>query len=150
MWDKLDLTEEQKTKIEGIRKQAKEKAQSTEDRKAKREVFQQMRKDVNAVLTETQQKKLKHFEMRDAWLHGGRMWHKLDLSKEQKAKLAGIRKEAREKLAKTEDRQAKREVFGQLRKDTMATLTDEQREEVKKTFRSRGGRRGGGAHKKSD
>ncbi len=126
MFDKLNLTDEQKAKIEQLHKTAREEAAATEEPEAKRAIFQKLRLDVRAVMTAEQQEQLD--QMREEGMkrmaeHGmkgpgmgpmagpqgpgarlargaGLMQYldKLELTEEQKAKIAEIRKETRTKI----------------------------------------------------
>jgi len=127
MFEKLNLTDEQKAKIEQLHQTAREEAAAAEEPEAKRAIFQKLRQDVRAVMTAEQQEQLD--QMREEGM--GRMMQgpgmrgpgmgpmagqqraagglgrglgmmqnldKLDLTEEQKAKIAAIRKETREKI----------------------------------------------------
>lgn len=59
---RLDLTKEQKDQIQTLTKAAREAAAKAEGREAKRAVFEKLRKDIGAVLTDEQKAKLE--EMR--------------------------------------------------------------------------------------
>lgn len=122
MFEKLNLTDAQKDTIEQLHQTAREEAAAAEEPEAKRAIFQKLRQDVRAVMTAEQQEQLD--QMREEGM--GRMMQgpgmgpmggpqraagglgrgfgmmqnldKLDLTEEQKAKIAAIRKETREKI----------------------------------------------------
>jgi len=127
MFEKLNLTDEQKAKIEQLHQTAREEAAAAEEPEAKRAIFQKLRQDVREVMTAEQQEKLD--QMREEGMgrmrqgpgmrgpgmgpmagpqraagglgRGFRMMQnldKLELTEEQKAKIAAIRKETREKI----------------------------------------------------
>jgi len=132
----VGLTDEQKGKIEEIRKAAMAEIKDAKPTE-RREIFAKMRKDIHAVFTEEQLAKLKK-----AREEGGRGKRPdLGLTDEQKAKMAEIRKAAAAKMkdAKPEDRKG---IMEDARKEMEAILTPEQLEKFKKM--RAGGRHGRG------
>jgi Spy/CpxP family protein refolding chaperone len=140
----LGLSDEQKEKMDAIRKGVKEKLKDAtgEERKA---IMEQMKKDIAAILTEEQLEKLKKAHHKG----GGHKRPDIGLTDEQKEKIDAIRKAAREKSkdATAEERKAIRE---QARKDIGAILTDEQREKMKKAHQGKGKRPHGRKGKDGD
>ncbi|MCY2932435.1 MAG: hypothetical protein NTV86_23655 [Planctomycetota bacterium] len=122
----LDLTAEQKTKVEGILKASREKADKAETPEAKREIRTAAMEDIKKnVLTEEQRTK---FEAMQVARESGLPLSELALTAEQKAKVAELVKAAREKAAKAENPQARREIMAALREEIRKNvLTDEQR-----------------------
>jgi len=59
MFKGLDLTDEQKKKIDAIRAEGRKKIQQADDAEAKRAAFREMREKIGAVLTDQQREKLK-------------------------------------------------------------------------------------------
>ncbi len=127
----LDLTADQKAKIETIMKAAREKASAAEAPEAKREIMKAAMEDVKKnVLTEEQRKKLASMPARRGFgvdLPLGQ----LDLTADQKAKIETIMKAAREKAAAAEGREAKMEIMKAAREDVVKNvLTEEQRKKL--------------------
>ena len=71
---------------------------------------------------------------------GGGMYEGLDLTEEQKVKIAKIREEIMEKARSADSPEARREIYGQMREKMQSVLTDEQREKMQQRFSGRGGR----------
>ena len=168
----LGLTDEQKEKMEAIRKGIREKMKDAkpEERKA---IIEQMKKDIAAILTKEQLEKFKKARQGGRRGRGPGGPPDIGLSDDQKAQIGEIRKKAlaAAKDAKGEDRKA---IFEQMKKDIHALFTEEQLkklEEFKKAHgdgprdkgKGRGdrnrrkgdgddkkGRRGGGAKKRPD
>ncbi|RKY05331.1 MAG: hypothetical protein DRP66_10675 [Planctomycetota bacterium] len=73
---------------------------------------------------------------------GGGMYEGLDLTEEQKAKIAKIREEIMEKVRNADSPEARRDIYGQMREKIQAVLTDEQREKMAQRFSGGRGREG--------
>ena len=73
---------------------------------------------------------------------GGGMYEGLDLTEEQKAKIAKIREEIMEKARNADSSEARREIYGQMREKMQSVLTDEQREKMRQRYSGRSGREG--------
>ena len=147
----IGLTDDQKAKIEAIRKEARAAAKDAkgEDRKT---IFEKMKKDIEALLTDEQREKMKKAHQGG---RRGRGMPDVGLTDAQKAQIEAIRKKARAdaKDAKGEDRKA---IFEKMKKDIHALLTEEQLEKLKKAHQDgprdkgrggrgdRKGRKGGG------
>ena len=131
----LDLTEEQKQNIAKLRKAAMEKIKA---------INEQLRKDIEAELTDEQKKKLEELRKR-------RGPPDLGLTDEQKAQSAKIRKAAMAKMKDAETREERRAIMEQMRKDMDKLLTEEQSEklaEIRKKMRDRRDRRPGGGDRR--
>jgi len=113
----LGLTDEQKKQSEAIRKAAKEKAQAAETPQERRRIHRQMRKDLDALLTEEQKAKLKELRRRPM--------AQLGLSEEQQAAVSKILKRRQQVMVET-------------RKQLKEILTDEQFEKFEKLQAKRG------------
>jgi len=140
----LGLTDEQKEKMDAIRKGVREKMKDAkpEERKA---IIEQMKKDIAAILTEEQLEKFK--KARQGGRHGRGPGGPPDigLSDDQKSQIETIRKKAfaAAKDAKGEDRKA---IFEKMKKDIHALFTEEQLEKLKEFKKNHPGgpkRRGG-------
>ncbi len=135
----IGLSEDQKAKIQEIRKAAMAKLKDAKPAE-KKEIFAQMRKDVHALFTEEQLDKLK--EMHKGKGKGGRGGRpELGLTDEQKEKMDAIRKDTHAKMkdAKPEERKA---IMEAAHAEIEKILTPEQLEKFKK--HRQGARRGHG------
>ena len=128
----LGLSDEQKTKMAAIRKDAMAKVKDAkpEDRKA---IFEQMKKDIEAILTEEQ---IEKFKKARQGRHRGRGMPDIGLTDEQKEKAAAIRKDAMAKIkdAKGEDRKA---LIEKMKKDIHALFTEEQLKKLEELKKAR-------------
>ena len=132
----IGLTDEQKAAMAKIRKDAMAKIKDAkpEERKA---IFEEMRKQIEALLTAEQLEKLKQARQGG---QRGRGMPDIGLTDEQKTKIEKIRKEAMA-AAKDAKPEARKGILEQMRKDIHALLTDEQIEKLKKA--QQGGPRDG-------
>ena len=73
---------------------------------------------------------------------GGGMYEGLDLTEEQKAKIAKIREGIMEKVRNADSPETRREIYGQMKEKMQAILTPEQREKMRQRFSGRRGREG--------
>ncbi|MCY2925489.1 MAG: hypothetical protein NT031_08625, partial [Planctomycetota bacterium] len=135
----LDLTADQKAKVEEIMKAAREKASVATTPEAKREIRQAAMEDIKKnVLTDEQRKKLASLPPVG---RGDLPLAQLDVSADQKAKIEAIMKAAREKAAAAEGRPAKREIMKAASEDVVKNvLTDAQRTKLAE-LRARAGER---------
>ena len=136
----LGLTDEQKKQMDAIRKGVREKMKDAkpEERKA---IFEQMQKDIAAILTKEQLEKFK--KARQGGRHGrgpGGM-PDIGLSDDQKAQIEGIRKTAMA-AAKDAEPKDRRAIIEKMKKDIHALFTEEQLDKLKKAHQ--GGPRGKG------
>jgi len=132
----IGLTDAQKKEIGELRKTAMTNAKDAkpEERKA---IFEKLRKDVHALLTEEQAAKMKAMH-KDGPKRGARP--ELNLTDEQKAKMTELRKATAAKMkdAKPEEKKA---IMENMKKQMATILTPEQLEKLKKAHK--GGRPGG-------
>ena len=153
----LGLTDEQKEKMDAIRKGVREKMKDAkpEERKA---IIEGMKAEIEKILTKEQLEKFKKAR------HGGRRGRgpggmpDIGLSDDQKAQIQDIRKKAMA-AAKEAKGEARKAIFEKMKKDIHALFTEEQLEKLKKAHgdRPRGkgegrgdkkGRKGGGDKKR--
>ncbi|KKM81090.1 hypothetical protein LCGC14_1333320, partial [marine sediment metagenome] len=148
--------------LKGLRQQIM-KAQKEGDREALKGLFQKMReltkgqmelrqrmhKQILALLNDEQKEKFKKFLLRRRRAAGGIMafrgaLRRLDLTAEQKAKVAEIFKAAEAAAKGAEDRKDKAAIIRKAVKDvTENVLTDEQKAKLEKMRQRRGGPGGG-------
>jgi Spy/CpxP family protein refolding chaperone len=143
---KLDLSEEQKTKVNEILEAAKAEADKIQDPRERFRALEGVVDKVKAVLTPEQKTKL------DELLRAGRgpgmggPMAALNLTEDQKKQADEIMKAAREKAEKAEP-DARREVYrAAMQEIADKVLTPEQKkqwEEMRARFQDRGGREGG-------
>ena len=147
---RLNLTKEQQAKAEQILRDARAEADKVQDPKEKAKKLEQALKAAvekirKEVLTDKQREELAKLEQQMAqWQRRGRgdgrdIFRGLDLSEEQKAKIAEMQKKARDEAAKAETPDAGREIVRAANKKIIEeVLTDEQRQKLRQQFR--GGR----------
>jgi Spy/CpxP family protein refolding chaperone len=137
----LGLTDEQKEKMDAIRKDthAKMKDAKPEERKA---IMEAAHAEIEKILTAEQLEKFKKHRQGAKRGHG--KMPDIGLSDDQKAKIQDIRKKAMAdaKDAKGEDKKA---IIGKMHKDIKALMTEEQLDKLKKAHKP--GRRPGGKGK---
>ncbi|MDP7636839.1 MAG: hypothetical protein QF577_04740, partial [Phycisphaerae bacterium] len=136
----LDLTEEQKARMKAIREETKGLLEKARTREEKRKIFRDSAKEINEILTDDQRKKLdellEHRRRANDPLAG------LNLTKEQREQIEGIRKEMREKMDGAKDREARRAIHKEMREKIGQVLTEDQRTRLrKKMHKFRQGRR---------
>lgn len=134
---KLNLTEEQKAAIDGIRRRAR---QATQD-SGHPEQRGQMRKRVNsAIMAELTDKQREQLEKcrekgkgrsKPGRRHGDCL-RKLDLSEEQQAGIDAIRERAKRAAHDAEDREARSAIMKRAQEAINAKLTEEQLEQLEK------------------
>jgi Spy/CpxP family protein refolding chaperone len=120
-----DLTEDQKTKITELRKGIREKMQAAKTRDERRKVFTTVQEDINKLLTEEQVKKLEEL-VKAARLARDPLMKLEDLTDEQKAKIAELRKGLKAKMEAAKTRDERRKVFTSLQEEIKKILTEEQ------------------------
>jgi Spy/CpxP family protein refolding chaperone len=142
MFQRLGLSEEQRTQIAKIRAEAMRK----------------MMADIKKILTDEQREKLEDAHKGEKGPKGKKdpadkkvatgkkdrgsdIYSKLDLSEEQSEAIAKIHKDARASMKDVKDKDARREMQKQVQKDISAILTDEQSEKLKEL--RKGQRKGG-------
>ncbi|MFO7898134.1 MAG: hypothetical protein R6V58_03625 [Planctomycetota bacterium] len=155
--DELDLGEKQKEKIQELREAAREQLEGAESPEKRREVMQQLQQDIRALLTKDQLAELEKLKEARAGRRGrgpGRTMRRgpgarfgmlrrrggraLDLTDEQREKMARLRKGLREKLRDAETPEQRREILKNLRGEIQGVLTPEQRKKIE-AFRQKHG-----------
>ena len=160
--DQLNLTDDQKKKIDEIYKDAADELKNADkgDRQAMGKIMRDLREKVGGVLTEEQKTKLQQMRGGPGGGPGSPIdrlqgaLDKADLSDDQKAKLKPVLEEARKKFTELRgqvqngDREAMREKFkatmDDLRDKLKEILTPEQADKVKAAMEAGGPRPGGG------
>lgn len=150
--DKLNLNEEQKTKVQAILKDAHEQAKKTDSPEVRRQLMQDaFMKIEGSVLTPEQIEAFKNLRAQAMARHGGQRGQRrgrkagLDLTDEQQAQSKAIMDEARAKAQQAETKEEKRAIYREaMAKVHQDVLTDDQREQVKQRFKKHIARR----HKK--
>lgn len=142
MMDKLDLTDEQKSKMKDIHAETRKKLEAAETRQAKGEILRESMKKMEEVLTPEQLEKLKKMAHRKGPGRGkGMGMMGLDLTKEQQDKAREIHQKYRKQLAEAKTQEARKEIREKMRKELSGILTDEQKEKMTERFQKQG--RGG-------
>lgn len=132
MLKQLDLTAQQREKVQGIMAAAREDAKG-KDRKAKGEASRAaMATILKDVLTAEQRDKIEKLKKEGRPRGAGGMFPGIDLTKDQQVKAKEIMTAARAKAKEAGDRQGKTAALREARKKIIEeVLTDEQREKIK-------------------
>ena len=141
--EKLDLTEDQKTKVKAILESSKAEMEKATDPAAKRKVHEETMEKIKAILTTEQKAKIE--ELIKAGHEGGpgRMFAALNLTDEQKKQVETIMKAAHEKAQAATDQAAKQEIWKAAMKEIHdKVLTPEQQKKADEMRANRGGQGG--------
>jgi len=128
----LELTDDQKAQVKEIYRAAQKKMEGAENLADKIKINRRAQRKLVGVLTDDQRAKLKKFQADRPGLN---------LTDQQKAVIAEIRKTARLASALAAGPGEKRRIAESARKDVLSVLTRQQRAKYQK-LRKRGGRRG--------
>jgi len=131
----VELTDEQKEQVETLYKEALDKADESKNAAERIAIYEQVQKDIMAVLSEEQAKAL--VEHRE----GG---PGLNLTDDQKAEIRAIRDAARLATALADRPRDKQAIARKAHNDAAAVLTEEQRAKVNRARNRRGQVRGDG------
>jgi Spy/CpxP family protein refolding chaperone len=126
----LNLTDDQKQKVQSIMEEARKQAEAANDPEQKNSIMAAaMEKIKKDVLTEEQRRRAGRLERAHDLLQ---VFQKLNLTEEQKAQIQTIMDEAKTQAGKASGEQEKRKIFQQASRKVVETvLTPAQREKLK-------------------
>jgi len=137
----LELTDDQLQRVKKIHKQMRADLQQADTHEAKEKVMAAAVEKIKKLLTEEQLKQLGEITAKLSRRGRRDPLAGLDLTGEQKVKIAAIRKEMREKIKAAETDNAKRAIVREMRKEVNAVLTDDQRARLRERLREHKRRR---------
>ncbi len=130
----LDLTQRQIDAIVAIRRAAMEALKQAETPEEARAIIEQMRQDIEGVLTEDQLAALRECRRPKRPLT---CWDRLDLTPEQIEEMHAIRAAAREALRQAQSPEEACAIIEQMHQDLEAVLTEEQLAALRQCLRPR-------------
>ncbi|MCG3178416.1 MAG: hypothetical protein BIFFINMI_00743 [Phycisphaerae bacterium] len=127
----LNLTDDQKSKIEELNKALREAMGKATTPEARRDLMQKHEADVKALLTDEQKTKLAELQKKAQDERGQAMIDRLktglSLTDEQVAKVTDLQNALRDAMSKADTPEARRDLFQKYQTDVKALLTDEQK-----------------------